>query len=140
MAQHDAVSVRCKRHIKLGHWAVDTINPDGWANTLEFLKLTSADFVVGQETKKPRTECKTAESAAGTAGWQASISHCLVTKASGLSAGVVVAVRNRIGMAEIGQKSIFFIKLEEAAERQWPVASSNTPIYQVLVSLHSLVA
>ena len=81
--------------------AIDTANPDGWGNILEYLKLTSADFVVGQESKRAtRAECDTAESVARTADWKASLTHCLTTQATGKSAGVVVATRVRIGMSD----------------------------------------
>ena len=60
--QSDAVAVAPMQHRRLGKWAIDTINPDGWANTLEYLKLTSADFVVGQEVKRAtKLECDEAE-------------------------------------------------------------------------------
>ena len=96
----DAVAVKSQQHRTEGNWAVDTINPDGWGNIIEFLKQTSADFVTGQESKRPtKTDCDDAEAAARTAGWHASITPCLTTKANGLSAGVVVAARARIGMA-----------------------------------------
>ena len=97
----DAVAVRSQQHRTDGNWAIDTANPDGWGNILEYLKLSSADFVVGQESKRAtKADCELAESAAKTAGWKASLTQCLTTQAAGKSAGVVVATRIRIGMSD----------------------------------------
>jgi hypothetical protein len=99
--QQDAVPVRSQRHRTNGDWAIDTGNPDGWGNTLEYLKTTSADLFVGQECKRAtKPDCNSSEAAARTAGWNASLTQCLTTKALGKSAGVVVATRVRIGMSE----------------------------------------
>ena len=65
----DAVAMKSQQHRTDGNWAIDAANPDGWGNILEYLKLTSADFVVGQESKRAtRADCESAESAARTAG------------------------------------------------------------------------
>ena len=70
----DEVAVRSQQHRTDGNWAIDTANPDGWGNILEYLKLSSADFVVGQESKRAtKADCELAESAAKTAGWKASL-------------------------------------------------------------------
>jgi hypothetical protein len=87
--QHDAVSVKSQHHHADGHWAIDTVNPDGWTNILDYLKTTTADFVVGQEAKRAgKDDCQNAESAARTAGWKTSVTPCLTTKAMGKSAVV----------------------------------------------------
>lgn len=76
--QHDVVAVWSQQHRTDGNWAIDTVNPDGWSNILDFLKTTSADFVIGQGAKRAyRPDCDTAESAARTAGWKASLTQCL---------------------------------------------------------------
>ena len=60
----DAVAVRSQQHRTDGNWAIGTANPDGWGNILEYLKLSSADFVVGQESKRAtKADCELAESA-----------------------------------------------------------------------------
>jgi hypothetical protein len=98
--QADGVSVKSMRQRTLGNWTVDTTNPEGWANALEFLKTTSADFVLGQESKRvSKPECDEAEAAARTAGWNASVARGITTAALGRSAGVTVAARVRIGMS-----------------------------------------
>ena len=97
----DAVAVRSQQHRTDGNWAIDTVNRDGWGNTLEYLKLSSADFVVGQESKRStKADCELGESAARPAGWKASLTQCPTTQATGKSAGVVVATRVRIGMSD----------------------------------------
>ena len=47
--QSDGISVKSMENRTLGNWTIDTTNPDGWTNTLEFLKTTSADFVLGHQ-------------------------------------------------------------------------------------------
>jgi len=90
---HDAVATKSGLHLTQGDWAIDTINPDGWRKFFDYLILTTADFVVGQERKVPTDdECRSLEAAARTAGWH-SITKCVRTKAEGNSAGVVVATR-----------------------------------------------
>jgi len=99
--QHDAVSVKSNQHRTDGNWAIDTVNPDGWGNILEYLKATTADFVVGQEAKRAgKNDCSHAESAARTAGWKTSVTPCLTTRAMGKSAGVAVAARARVGLSD----------------------------------------
>ena len=53
--QSDAVAASSRQHHSSGDWAIDTINPDGWNNTLDYLKVTSADFV--QSRLPPTPPC-----------------------------------------------------------------------------------
>ena len=60
--------------------------------------LSSADLVVGQETRKLEEENVEGEATLRGKGWKASLEPCCNTELDGLSAGVAVAARKHVGM------------------------------------------
>ena len=87
-------------HKDLGLWAVDTVNPNGWSGMLKYLSQSSAEVVLGQESKVCSGDSKVAaEKAAATSGWGAVLSPARVTDAGGISSGVMCAAKSFIGMA-----------------------------------------
>ena len=87
-------------HKDLGLWAVDAVNPNGWSGMLKYLSQSSAEVVLGQESKVCSGDSKVAaERAAATSGWGAVLSPARDTDAGGISSGVMCAAKSFIGMA-----------------------------------------
>jgi hypothetical protein len=98
---HESVSYLDDWHVKAGLWAFDTANPNAWHKGKDYLAGTTADIILLQETKvEGGDKLDSAEAAAKSLKWRASIAPCCVTSAGGMSAGVAVAVRQHIGLAE----------------------------------------
>lgn len=93
------ISLRCKRHIKLGCWAINTANPNCWSRAAAYLRLTTADYVGIQETKVlAGHSAREAADAAKTTKWKLAVGGCLAL--DGLSCGTVVAAKSHLGMGE----------------------------------------
>ena len=87
------------QHVDSGLWAIDTVNPNAWPGFIGYLRLSSADMVVGQELKRIRgQELKAAEDTAKNDKWNLAINPCVVSEVGGRSAGGSVACRSHIGM------------------------------------------
>ena len=87
-------------HRKQGLWAIDTVNPNAWPGTADYLKQTSADLCVTQEAKLSDGEdVATAVQTMRAAKWSASITPCSVSVKGGRSAGVAVCTRSHVGVS-----------------------------------------
>ena len=86
-------------HRAAGLWAVDTLNPNAWVTGLEYLRNSTADLALVQETKVTSGDCAAQEAAARTAKWSASIVPANRGPAGGPSAGVAVCARGHIGLS-----------------------------------------
>ena len=72
--------------------------PECVGGLAEYMGLTTADLVVGQEARVLSEEKTESEALLRGKGWKATIEPCLCTELDGRSAGVMVAVRKHIGM------------------------------------------
>ncbi len=93
-------SVGDRAHRAAGYWAFDSVNPNAWTGAEKHLRATSADFVAIQETKRRGRAREQAERTAGKFGWSVSLCEAIATEASGTSAGVGLAARAHLGMAQ----------------------------------------
>jgi endonuclease/exonuclease/phosphatase family metal-dependent hydrolase len=91
--------VASMEHRVRGLWAIDTVNPNAWAGLTEYIGLSSANMVVGQEAKQLDEETMEGEATMRAKGWKAMVEPCCSTELEGKSAGVAVAVRKHIGMS-----------------------------------------
>ena len=97
---NETVCAGDRSHIGAGLWAIDTVNPNAWPGTLEYLRMSAADFIVTQEARVSSGQpCDEAESQARGAKWSLSVKPCRVTEADANSAGVSVGARCHIGVA-----------------------------------------
>ena len=88
-------------HVELGLWAVDTFNANAWNSLFEYLRRTSADAVVGQETKLfAGDSVSSAESSLSTNGWRGRVEPCNRGPAGGASAGTLVTAKRCIGLSQ----------------------------------------
>ena len=85
---------------KLGLFAIDSVNPNCWSGAREHLVASSADIALFQEVRLPEDRRVVAEGQVKSLRWSASLSSAALTKSGGLSAGVAVATRAHIGMAD----------------------------------------
>ncbi len=93
--------IRDRTFVKYGYWAFDTANANCWATARAYLQHTSADFTLLQETRTRRGDnSRSAEDQARRLGWNLALEPCAVTDALLPSAGVAVAVKGHLGMAE----------------------------------------
>lgn len=84
-------------------WAVDTANPGHWTPAKQYITHTAADLCLVQETKvRPGLPHAEAEQSVKGIHWKAAIGPGNVTAKDGLKAGVAVAARAHIGMADAG--------------------------------------
>ena len=63
-----SLAASCTRHRSAEVWAVDTVNANAWQGTLDYLRHTSADIVVAQETRLASERCAAAEASLLTDG------------------------------------------------------------------------
>ncbi len=95
------LAAKDRSHVVAGLWAIDTVNPNAWPSTMEYLQLSAADLVVTQEPKVlPGQPCADSEAQARQAKWALSLEPCLITEAAGKSAGVTVGARSHIGVSQ----------------------------------------
>ena len=93
------ISLRCKRHIRLGCWAIDTANPNCWSRAAAYLRLTTADYVDIQEMKVLEGHpAREAADAAKATKWKMPVGGCLAL--DGLSCGTAVAAKSHLGLGE----------------------------------------
>ncbi len=85
-----------------GYWAVDTVNPNSWKGAMGYLERTAADAVLVQETRRHGSQVQSAEREAMHVGWRASLSTADRTEADGTTAGLAIAVRKHVGLANLG--------------------------------------
>ena len=89
-----------------------------WHKGSDYLAGKTADVVLVQETKVEDGEKReSGEAAARGLKWRASITACCVTDAGGISAGVAVAVRQHIGLAEAATKARAYSSCTKAVLR-----------------------
>ena len=79
--------------------AIDTVNPNASPAALEYLERSAADAIVVQELRTIGPRTLAVQRAAKWAGWHLSSQHADATEKDGVSAGVGVAVRARLGLA-----------------------------------------
>ena len=79
--------------------AIDTVNPNASSAALEYLERSAADAVVVQELRTIGPRTLATQRAAQRAGWHLSSQHADTTEKDGVSAGVGVSVRSRLGLA-----------------------------------------
>ncbi len=100
---HDAseeVRAADRWHATVGLWAVDTVNANAWAKALEYLRTSSADFALVQETRKrSNDDMAAAEAAARNAGWSLALAPAARTDAESTSGGTAAGARKHIGVA-----------------------------------------
>ena len=88
-------------HRSKGLWAVDTCNPNSWKGVRKHLELSFADACSFQEVRRrPGEEVREAEAAARRVLWSLAIEPRADTDEGYRSAGVGVAVRSHVGMAQ----------------------------------------
>ena len=85
-------------HREKGWWAIDTVNGNAFAASLDFLKATSADVALLQEGRVRASAVPDKEQVARNASWNLALSPCAATQADRSSAGVAVATRAHIGL------------------------------------------
>ena len=95
----DSLQAADRSHVAAGLWAVDTINPNAWPGTMEYLRISAADFVATQECRVRQLHCGDKEASARSDKWSMSVAPCVVTAAGSTSAGVAVGARSHIGVA-----------------------------------------
>ena len=47
----DCLDAADRSHVSAGLWAIDTVNPNAWPGTMEYLRMSAADFVITQESR-----------------------------------------------------------------------------------------
>ncbi len=87
---------------RAGYWAVDTVNPNSWKGAMGYLERTAADAVLIQETRRLGAQVQSAEREAMHNGWRASLRAAEQTEADGTTAGLAIATRRHIGLANLG--------------------------------------
>ena len=88
-------------HRSLGLWAIDTANANVMSTLMTYVRGTSADAFLGQETKVLTGDpVRSAEDALSSCQWRASIQPCGLGPAGGPSAGVAIGVRQHIGLGQ----------------------------------------
>ena len=97
-ANDGSTSAASKGHRERGLWAIDTTNPNAWGGLTEYMGASTADLMVGQETKVLAADKTEGEALLRNKGWKASLEPCGSTELDGRTAGVMVAVRKHIGM------------------------------------------
>ena len=95
-----SLAANCTRYRAAGVWAVDTVNGNAWRGTSDYLRHTSADVVVAQETRVTADHCTALDTSLLAEGWRAAIVPCLPSNGGGKSAGTMVAVRRHIGLGQ----------------------------------------
>jgi hypothetical protein len=65
------------------YWAIDTFNPNCGTRAAEYLKWTSADVALLQETKTEKEECPEYEDSARCTGWKLAVQPCLLGEKGG---------------------------------------------------------
>ncbi len=94
-------SVEDTRHRRCGLWAIDTVNPNSSRGALVHLQRTGADFCMLQEVRRKSGPHSLAlQRRAAEAGWSLATEEAHVLPSGRCSAGVGVAARSCIGMAE----------------------------------------
>ncbi len=86
-------------HRDFGVWAIDTINPNAWIGAADHARLSSADVILAQETRKRGARRLDAERGARAMRWRFSMCNAKHTEAGRLSAGAAVGVRSHMGMS-----------------------------------------
>ena len=94
------VGLKDRSHRDLGWWAFDSVNANAWPWAAEHLASTAADFTAVQEAKVEAQEVNDIEASSRGLGWRNSVGVCLHTDGGGRSAGVAVACRSHVGMAD----------------------------------------
>ncbi len=95
----DFLSASDRTHRSAGLWAVDTVNANAWGGAVEYLRQSSADFIVVQECRVREKQCADKEDTARGTGWSLALEPCVITDADATSAGVAVGTRSQIGSA-----------------------------------------
>ncbi len=88
-------------HREAGLWAIDTVNGNCWQGACDYMQVTSADLTLSQEAKRLQQQVSAAERAATAIGWTARIAPAVRTWLGKPSAGVAIAARSHIGLAEV---------------------------------------
>jgi len=94
------VGLKDRSHRDLGWWAFDSVNANAWPGAAEHLASTAADFTAVQEAKVEAQEVNDIEASSRGLGWRCSVGVCLHADGGGRSAGVAVAYRSHVGMAD----------------------------------------
>ena len=88
-------------HRQCGLWAIDSANANYWSSLFEFIGSTSADIIVGQETKRfIGDQVTAAEASLRNIKWKGRVNPCTYGPQGGASAGTFVGARAHIGLSD----------------------------------------
>ena len=95
------VSKADRSHRPYGLWACDTYNGNVMATAHEYMRQSGADFCMLQESRTLEGGTAAASRSASRIHWNLALTPAAVTEAGSSSAGVGVATRAHVGMADI---------------------------------------
>ena len=125
-------------HRECNLWACDSYNGNCSKRALTLLKQTGADFCMLQELRVLEEHCGATEREAAWAGWSLSVEPARRTEAGCASAGVGVAVRSCMGMAQprhIGEAVESFQELSSRVHVRWVSSVCRGGIYVISIYL-----